>query len=194
MVPTLLVVATVVLGGGVALFMAHDSSSAGEAEPTPTVGNPEATKAEMSAECLRWVQGELADASAGMDYDSGWGSCGRLPKEQFGALVTEEARKAMTDLGVLPKTKATEAERFRGCIDQFGTGSEKAAVKHVTKVEGAIGPSRLADVANVYTDYSGEQGTEGLTVATAFTTCYKSIDGKVWIFDKDGEQLAEKGY
>ncbi|USQ85963.1 hypothetical protein NFX46_20900 [Streptomyces phaeoluteigriseus] len=92
----------------------------------------------------------------------------------------------------------TQAEKFQACVAKTGTATEKAAVKHVTKVTGADKRNDILDAAEVFTDFSGgmmgpHQG-EGKLIASAFTSCYESDNGLVTVYDKDGEILANANY
>jgi hypothetical protein len=91
-----------------------------------------------------------------------------------------------------------QAEQFRTCVAKNGTDTEKAAVKHVTKVTGADKRNDILDSAEVFTDFTGgltgpHQG-EGKLIASAFTSCYESKNGLVTVYDKDGELLANANY
>jgi len=150
---------------------------------------------EASVECRRWIRNELMEAKDSADYDDpAMLSCRALPKEENTKIVDEELQRSMSELYALAKVTKTETERFQRCIGRIGTADEKAAVKHVIKVEGPIGPNRIADLADVHTDYSRGQASEGQMIASAFTTCYKSITGLVTVYDKDGGVLAKKRY
>ncbi|MFH0518865.1 hypothetical protein ACHBTE_17050 [Streptomyces sp. M41] len=92
----------------------------------------------------------------------------------------------------------TQAEEFQACVAKSGTPTEKAAVKHVTKVTGADKRNDILDAPEVFTDFSGgmmgpHQG-EGKLIASAFTSCYESDNGLVTVYDKDGEILANANY
>lgn len=91
------------------------------------------------------------------------------------------------------KATANQAEQFTACVNKNGTATEKAAVKHVTKVTGADKRNNVLDSAEVYTDFAGgmmgpHQG-EGKLIATAFTSCYESDNGLVTVYDKDAQIL-----
>ncbi|MEU1596223.1 hypothetical protein ABZ468_26025 [Streptomyces sp. NPDC005708] len=92
----------------------------------------------------------------------------------------------------------TQAEEFQACVAKSGTATEKAAVKHVTKVTGADKRNDILDSAEVYTDYSGgftspNQGDAKL-IASAFTSCYESKNGLVTVYDKGGDIMANANY
>ncbi|MGW0874270.1 hypothetical protein ACWD3Z_27860 [Streptomyces sp. NPDC002740] len=92
----------------------------------------------------------------------------------------------------------TQAEELQACVAKTGTPTEKAAIKHVTKVTGADKRNDILDAPEVFTDYSGglmgpHQG-EGKLIASAFTSCYESDNGLVTVYDKDGEILANANY
>jgi len=90
--------------------------------------------------------------------------------------------------------RKTQVEEFTDCVDKTGTATEKAAVKHVTKVTGADKQNNILDSAEVFTDFTGgivgpHQG-EGKLIATAFTSCYESDNGLVTVYGEDGEMIA----
>jgi uncharacterized iron-regulated membrane protein len=96
-----------------------------------------------------------------------------------------------------PKPK-TQADEFKAFINAHGTAAEKAAAKHITKVQGADSSNDLLDAADVYTDYSGgmmgpHQG-EGKLLASAFADWRDSKNGLVTIYDKAGELLSNGNY
>ncbi|MFE5604491.1 hypothetical protein ACFQ8O_35535 [Streptomyces coelicoflavus] len=93
---------------------------------------------------------------------------------------------------------ATQAERFKDCVAESGTATEKAAAQHITKVTGADRRNDVLDSAEVFTDFSGglagpHQG-EGKLIASAFVSCYESDNGLVTVYGEDGEMLANANY
>ncbi|MGW0575131.1 hypothetical protein ACWD25_03995 [Streptomyces sp. NPDC002920] len=105
-----------------------------------------------------------------------------------------------TDSGKTADTaaKKTQAEEFTACVAKNGTDTEKAAVKHVTKVTGADKQNNILDNAEIYTDFTGglvgPHASEGKLIATAFTSCYESDNGLVTVYDKDAEILANANF
>ncbi|WP_307162684.1 hypothetical protein [Streptomyces rishiriensis] len=92
----------------------------------------------------------------------------------------------------------SQAGAFQACVAKTGTATEKAAIKHVTKVTGADKRNNILDAPEVFTDFTGglmgpNQG-EGKLIASAFTSCYESDNGLVTVYDKDGEILANANY
>ncbi|QFZ76608.1 hypothetical protein GFH48_28065 [Streptomyces fagopyri] len=88
----------------------------------------------------------------------------------------------------------SQAADFRSCVDKNGTATEKAAVRHITKVTGADKRNNILDAPEVFTDFSGgltgpHQG-EGKLIASAFSSCYESDNGLVTVYDKAGQILA----
>lgn len=96
------------------------------------------------------------------------------------------------------KVQKTQAEEFVACVKESGTPSEKAAVEHVTKVTGADKTNDIADLAEIFTDYSGDlmsgDASKGKLLASAFTSCYKSDNGLVTVYNKDGEILSNGNF
>lgn len=120
-------------------------------------------------------------------------------KDKAVATAEKDATKEPATDGKSPAVGSrTQAEEFRACVAESGTPTEKAAVKHVTKVTGADKRNDILDAPEVFTDFSGglagpHQG-EGKLIASAFTSCYESDNGLVTVYDKDGEVLANANY
>lgn len=92
----------------------------------------------------------------------------------------------------------SQAQTFADCVNKNGTPTEKAAAKHITKVTGTDKRNDVLDNAEVYTDFTGglvgpHQG-EGKLIAAAFTSCYKSDNGLVTVYDRNGKILATDNY
>ncbi|WP_406266249.1 hypothetical protein OHT93_09220 [Streptomyces sp. NBC_00191] len=97
-----------------------------------------------------------------------------------------------------PAKELSPADQFKAFVAKNGSAEEKAAVKHVTKVQGADDQNDIADTADVYTDFSGglvgpHQG-EGKLIASAFADWRTSKNGLVTIYDKDGQLLSNGNF
>jgi len=97
-----------------------------------------------------------------------------------------------------PAEELSQADQFKAFVAKNGTAAEKAAIKHVTKVQGADEHNNIADTADVYTDFSGglvgpHQG-EGKLIASAFADWKTSKNGLVTVYDKDGQILSNGNY
>ncbi|WP_405613919.1 hypothetical protein [Streptomyces sp. NBC_01508] len=97
-----------------------------------------------------------------------------------------------------PKKDLSQADEFKAFVGKSGTGPEKAAVKHVTKVQGADTQTDILDAADIYTDYAGglmgpNQGDAKL-LASAFADWKTSKNGLVTVYDKDGELMANGNF
>ncbi|MER5875476.1 hypothetical protein ABT119_06045 [Streptomyces sp. NPDC001910] len=105
-----------------------------------------------------------------------------------------DGTKAAATAAAKSESKKNQAEEFTACVNKGGTATEKAAVKHVTKVTGADKQNNVLDSAEVYTDFTGGMAGphtgEGKLIATAFTSCYESDNGLVTVYDKNGEMLS----
>ncbi|WP_406203423.1 MULTISPECIES: hypothetical protein [unclassified Streptomyces] len=92
----------------------------------------------------------------------------------------------------------SQAEQFKDCVGKSGTGAEKAAVGHVTKVTGADKSNDILDAAEVFTDYSGgfmsENAGDAKLIASAFASCYESKNGLVTVYGKDGDMISNGNY
>lgn len=129
---------------------------------------------------------------AGIATSGGSDDSGDTSNKDKAVAADSEPKKAE------PADEKPQAEQFRACVAKNGTDTEKAAVKHVTKVTGADKRNDILDSAEVFTDFTGglmgpHQG-EGKLIASAFTSCYESKNGLVTVYDKDGELLATANY
>ncbi|WP_062651711.1 hypothetical protein [Streptomyces maremycinicus] len=138
----------------------------------------------------------------GIAASAGGGDSTDTSKKDKAVAATSASPKAEADQDTPAKEEApaekTQAEEFQACVAKTGTPTEKAAIKHVTKVTGADKRNDILDAPEVFTDYSGglmgpHQG-EGKLIASAFTSCYESDNGLVTVYDKDGEILANANY
>jgi hypothetical protein len=105
-----------------------------------------------------------------------------------------------------PKAKAPEAstvDQFKAFVSKHGTATEKAASKHVTKIQGADNKNDILDAPEVYTDYSGdlmsEDAASGKLIASSFADWQASRgkdskNGLVTVYNKTGELLSNGNY
>ncbi|MFF8524300.1 hypothetical protein ACF05X_19505 [Streptomyces werraensis] len=121
------------------------------------------------------------DASASADRQPGGAKDAGADAGQGGE-KTEKAEK-----------KASQAEQFKAFVEENGTAQEKAAVAHVTKVQGADEQNDILDTADVYTDFTGGIMGGGTgpakLIASAFADWKQSENGLVTVYDADGELL-----
>ncbi|OKI84661.1 hypothetical protein [Streptomyces sp. CB02414] len=94
--------------------------------------------------------------------------------------------------------KASQADQFKAFVNKNGTPSEKEAVAHVTKVQGAEEQNDILDAADVYTDFTGGIMGEGMgpakLIASAFADWKQSENGLVTVYDADGELLGNGNF
>ncbi|MET9989370.1 hypothetical protein ABZ061_07360 [Streptomyces mutabilis] len=94
--------------------------------------------------------------------------------------------------------KASQADQFKDFVQKNGTPSEKEAVSHVTKVQGAEEQNDILDAADVYTDFTGGIMGEGTgpakLIASAFADWKQSENGLVTVYDADGELLGNGNF
>jgi uncharacterized iron-regulated membrane protein len=97
-----------------------------------------------------------------------------------------------------PKKDLSQADEFKAFINANGTAAEKAAAKHIVKVQGADSENDILDSASVYTDYKGglmgPHSGDGKLLASAFADWRDSKNGLVTIYDADGELLSNGNY
>ncbi|MEE1927581.1 hypothetical protein V1J52_05150 [Streptomyces sp. TRM 70351] len=96
------------------------------------------------------------------------------------------------------KPELSQAAQFKACVADNGTETEKAAVKHVTKVTGTDERNDILDAAEVFTDYEGDMfsadSASGKLIASAFASCYESDNGLVTVYNTNGEILSNGNY
>ncbi|MFH8841920.1 SPOR domain-containing protein [Streptomyces sp. NPDC017868] len=115
------------------------------------------------------------------------------------SVVSEPAAKPATK----PKTEApaveapkeqSQADQFKAFVAQNGTDAEKAAVKHVTKIQGADEQNDILDTADVYTDFKGgimsKDASKAKLIASAFADWKHSKNGLVTIYGGDGDLIS----
>ncbi|WP_217142793.1 hypothetical protein [Streptomyces sp. AC627_RSS907] len=94
--------------------------------------------------------------------------------------------------------KASQADQFKAFVEKNGTPTEKQAVSHVTKVQGADEQNDVLDAADVYTDFTGGIMGEGTgpakLIASAFADWKQSENGLVTVYDADGEILGNGNF
>lgn len=103
--------------------------------------------------------------------------------------------KTEGDSNPMPELK-TELDKFKWCVNSHGIAGEKAAVKHVIKVQ--LIDHTVADQGKVYTNYSGGMfggdGSNSELLISAFADCYSSDNGLVTVYDKDGHVMGVGNY
>ncbi|WP_247615838.1 hypothetical protein [Streptomyces sp. MK37H] len=91
-----------------------------------------------------------------------------------------------------------QAQQFKDFVTKNGTPTEKTAVQHVTKVQGADEQNDVLDSAEVWTDYAGgmmgPHASDGKLLASAFADWRDSKNGLVTVYDAKGEILANGNF
>lgn len=92
-----------------------------------------------------------------------------------------------------PPPKADALAAFVDGVNQHGTAQEKAAVKHVTKIQGVDKFNDILDAPSVFTDLEGGitgggHGTCKL-IASSFADAYTSDNGLVSVYGADGKLI-----
>ncbi|RNG17955.1 hypothetical protein EEJ42_28625 [Streptomyces botrytidirepellens] len=92
----------------------------------------------------------------------------------------------------------SQAREFADFVTKNGTPTEKAAVEHVTKVQGADEQNDVLDSAEVWTDYTGgmmgPHASDGKLIASAFADWKNSENGLVTVYDAEGEILSNGNF
>ncbi|WP_414507164.1 hypothetical protein [Streptomyces sp. NEAU-L66] len=90
------------------------------------------------------------------------------------------------------------ADRFKAFVTKNGSANEKAAIGHVTKVQGAEEQNDILDSVDIYTDFTGglmgPHQSEGKLIASAFADWKDSKNGLVTVYDVKGELLANGNF
>ncbi|MGY5134705.1 hypothetical protein ACWGJW_20235 [Streptomyces nigrescens] len=90
------------------------------------------------------------------------------------------------------------ADRFKAFVTKNGSANEKAAIGHVTKVQGAEEQNDILDSVDIYTDFTGglmgPHQSEGKLIASAFADWKDSKNGLVTVYDVQGELLANGNF
>lgn len=101
------------------------------------------------------------------------------------------------------KPAQSPVEAFQAYVGKHGSTAERAAVKHVTKVQGADEKNDILDQADIYTDFSGDlvsgDAASGKLIASAFRDWQssrgkESKNGLVTVYNKSGEMLSNGKY
>ncbi|BDH11513.1 hypothetical protein [Streptomyces hygroscopicus] len=98
-----------------------------------------------------------------------------------------------------PKAAHTSpADQFKAFVAKSGSANEKAAIGHVTKVQGAEEQNDILDSVDIYTDFTGgmvgPHQSEGKLIASVFADWKQSKNGLVTIYDAKGEILSNGNF
>jgi hypothetical protein len=92
----------------------------------------------------------------------------------------------------------SQADQFREFVNDNGTPAEKAAAKHILKVQGADKNNDILDSAEIYTDFTGDMmsgdASSGKLLASAFADWRDSKNGLVTVYNVDGEILSNGNF
>ncbi|MGA5565441.1 hypothetical protein ACPCUV_30325 [Streptomyces platensis] len=90
------------------------------------------------------------------------------------------------------------ADQFKAFVAKHGSPNEKAALGHVTKVQGAEELNDILDSVDIYTDFTGglmgPHQSEGKLIASAFADWKESKNGLVTVYDVKGEILSNGNF
>ncbi|MFF2994598.1 hypothetical protein ACFVTC_08450 [Streptomyces sp. NPDC057950] len=132
------------------------------------------------------------------DGDSGASSSSSVHNEAKNEARNEARNDSRDGSGAGDAGPGSQAADFRSCVAKNGTATEKAAVRHITRVTGADERHNILDAPEVFTDFSGgisgPHRGEGELIASAFSSCYESDNGLVTVHDRTGEILAHGNF
>ncbi|MFE6738052.1 hypothetical protein [Streptomyces tubercidicus] len=90
------------------------------------------------------------------------------------------------------------ADQFKAFVTKHGSPQEKAAIGHVTKVQGAEEMNDILDSVDIYTDFTGglmgPHQSEGKLIASAFADWKDSKNGLVTVYDVKGDLLSNGNF
>ncbi|MEU8913083.1 hypothetical protein [Streptomyces nigrescens] len=109
-----------------------------------------------------------------------------------------EAKSKEKPKGKPKAAPRSPADQFKAFVAKNGRANEKAAIGHVTKVQGAEEQNDILDSVDIYTDFTGglmgPHQSEGKLIASAFADWKDSKNGLVTIYDVKGELLANGNF
>jgi hypothetical protein len=152
----------------------------------------------------KWIVGGIV-ALAVIGVVSNGGEDKSEPKADKPAASAASKRSTAPD-APSTKKKAPEksaVEQFKAYVSKNGTPTEAAAVKHVTKIQGADGINDILDSADIYTDFTGgmmgPHANDGKLIASAFADWQKSRgksskNGLVTVYDSTAEILSNGNF
>lgn len=110
------------------------------------------------------------------------------------AAPSKEVTPSKKEAAKKTPVEKSQAEQFKDFVQKNGTPAEKAAVKHVIKVQGADKRNNILDSAEIYTDFKGDLMSDdqpsGKLLASAFADWRKSKNGLVTVYNVKGELLS----
>jgi hypothetical protein len=116
------------------------------------------------------------------------------PSVEQSAEVKPSKKEAVKETPV----EKSQTEQFKEFVNKNGTPAEKAAVKHVTKVQGADKFNDILDTASIYTDFKGDfvsdDAPTGKLLASAFADWKESDNGLVTVYNVKGEMLSNGNF
>ncbi|WP_234365180.1 hypothetical protein [Streptomyces sp. RTd22] len=125
---------------------------------------------------------------------------GKESEDSGGSGTAVSAPRKKTEPGQADAKSAdrSQAREFADFVAKNGTPPEKAAVGHVTKVQGADEQNDVLDSAEVWTDYTGgmmgPHASDGKLIASAFADWKNSENGLVTVYDAEGEILSNGNF
>nr|WP_243870283.1 hypothetical protein [Streptomyces liangshanensis] len=109
-----------------------------------------------------------------------------------------DAAPAAKEKPAAPAEERSAADRFKAFVTKNGLDTEKSAVEHVTKVQGADEQNDILDSVDIYTDYSGgfmsENASQAKLIASAFADWKDSENGLVTVYGKDGDLITNGNF
>ena len=143
--------------------------------------------------------GIIAAAMGGGDAEPQAGKPGKAATAPAKGKAHGDAEPAEAEPKEKPKAAhASPVDQFKAFVAKNGSANEKAAIGHVTKVQGAEEQNDILDSVDIYTDFTGgmvgPHQSEGKLIASVFADWKQSKNGLVTIYDAKGEILSNGNF
>lgn len=143
--------------------------------------------------------GIIAAAMGGSDTEPQAGKPGKAATAPAKGQAQGDAKQAEAEPKEKPEVAdKSPADQFKAFVAKNGSANEKAAIGHVTKVQGADEQNDILDSVDIYTDFTGgmlgPHQSEGKLIASVFADWKQSKNGLVTIYDAKGEILSNGNF
>ncbi|MFD3419992.1 hypothetical protein [Streptomyces decoyicus] len=147
--------------------------------------------------------GIIAAVAGGSDAEPQADKPGKAATAPVKGQARGNAKPAEAEPREKPKEKPeaahkSPADQFKAFVAKNGSANEKAAIGHVTKVQGADEQNDILDSVDIHTDFTGgmlgPHQSEGKLIASVFADWKHSKNGLVTIYDAKGEILSNGNF
>lgn len=125
---------------------------------------------------------------AGISSAAGGSDESAKPNDNSAVSQTSEPSASPAKKAEAPKKETSPLQEFVACVNKSGTATEKAAVKHVTKLTNMDDWNGILDNPKAWTDWEGgiQHTADANLITSAFAGCYKSDNGLITVYTADG--------